>query len=89
MSADFLSRLARLRTDADPSPWTKATSHRALHKPLFLSYFWKLTSDMRHLIPAFVSKMTLDHRPIFRPSDERHIPDQECLGWHRREVFRK
>ena len=32
--------------------------------------------------------MTLDHRPIFKPSDERHIPDQECLGWHRREVFR-
>ncbi len=33
--------------------------------------------------------MTLDHRPIFRPSDERHIPDQECLGWHRKEIFRK
>jgi putative restriction endonuclease len=33
--------------------------------------------------------MTLDHRPIFRPSDEKHIPDQECLGWHRKEVFRK
>jgi len=32
--------------------------------------------------------MTLEQRPIFPPQDERHNPDQECLGWHRREVFR-
>jgi putative restriction endonuclease len=33
--------------------------------------------------------MTLEQRPIFAPEEERHIPDQECLGWHRREVFRR
>ena len=32
--------------------------------------------------------MTLEARSIFPPQDERHNPDQECLGWHRREVFR-
>ena len=32
--------------------------------------------------------MTLEHRPIFMPQKDRHIPDQECLGWHRKEVFR-
>ncbi|TVQ96666.1 MAG: HNH endonuclease [Desulfovibrionales bacterium] len=32
--------------------------------------------------------MTLECRPIFRPEDARFIPDQECLGWHRREVFK-
>ena len=32
--------------------------------------------------------MTLEHRPIFMPQKDRHIPDQECLGWHRREVLR-
>jgi len=87
MTSDYLQRLARLRTDASRSRWTEATSHRAPYKPLFVSYFWKPTSDIRHLIFAFVSKMTQDHRPIFKPSDEIHIPDQECLGWHREEVF--
>ena len=33
--------------------------------------------------------MTLDHRPIFKPADDRYHPDQECLGWHRKEKFRK
>lgn len=33
--------------------------------------------------------MTLEHRPIFMPQDERHIPDQNCLDRHRREVFRR
>jgi putative restriction endonuclease len=33
--------------------------------------------------------MTLEQRPIFSLDDVRHIPDQECLGWHRREVFRQ
>ena len=88
MTSDYLQKLARLRTDANRSRWTEATSFRAPNKSLFLSYFWQPTSDIRHLIFAFVSKMTQDHRPIFKPSDERHIPDQECLGWHRREVFR-
>ena len=32
--------------------------------------------------------MTLEQRPVFPPDDHRHIPDQECLGWHREEVFR-
>jgi len=89
MTSDYLQKLARLRTDTNRSRWTEATAHRAPYKPLFLSYFWKPTSDIRHLISAFVPEMTLDHRTIPRPSDERHIPDQECLGWHREEVFRK
>jgi len=89
MTSDYLHQLTRLRTDANRNRWAEATAHRAPHKPPFFLYFWKLTSDIRHLISAFVSKMTLDHRPIFRPSDENHIPDQECLGWHRQEVFRK
>ena len=33
--------------------------------------------------------MTLEQRPIFTPEEERHIPDQDCLGWHREEVFRR
>jgi len=33
--------------------------------------------------------MTLDHRPIFKPADDRYVPDQECLGWHRKKKFRK
>lgn len=33
--------------------------------------------------------MTLENRPIFKPEVEKYIPDQECLGWHRQEVFRK
>ncbi|MDZ7760193.1 MAG: HNH endonuclease [Desulfovermiculus sp.] len=32
--------------------------------------------------------MTLEHRPIFKPDEDCHILDQECLGWHRKEVFR-
>jgi putative restriction endonuclease len=47
-----------------------------------LSLFCKLTSGIGHI-------MTLELRPIFPPDDHRHIPDQECLGWHRREVFRR
>ena len=86
MTSDYLQKLAKLRTDANRSRWTVTTAFRAPHESLF---FWKLTSDIRHLISAFVSKMTKDHKPIFKPSDERHIPDQECLGWHRQEVFRE
>ena len=26
--------------------------------------------------------MTLELRPIFTPQEGRHIPDQDCLGWH-------
>ncbi len=33
--------------------------------------------------------MTLEQRPIFPPQDEMHIPDQDCLGWHRQKRFRK
>jgi putative restriction endonuclease len=32
--------------------------------------------------------MTLEQRPIFRPEEDRFIPDQACLSWHRREVFK-
>ncbi|WP_150112110.1 hypothetical protein [Desulfonatronovibrio hydrogenovorans] len=36
MNTDFLSRLTRLRTDANRSLWTEVTFFRAPHKPFLL-----------------------------------------------------
>lgn len=33
--------------------------------------------------------MTLSDRPMFRPPESRHWPDQENFAWHRKERFRK
>ena len=33
--------------------------------------------------------MTLEDRPIIRPAEEEHLPDHNCLKWHRRNRFRE
>ncbi|MFP4266322.1 MAG: HNH endonuclease [Desulfonatronovibrionaceae bacterium] len=33
--------------------------------------------------------MTFENRPIFKPSEEKHAPDQKCLQWHRRNIFKR
>ncbi|MFO8031132.1 MAG: hypothetical protein R6U22_01155 [Desulfohalobiaceae bacterium] len=80
MATDYLHQLTRLRTDTSRNRWTEATSCRAPHKSLFLSYFWKLTSDIRHLISAFVSKMALENRPIFKPEKDIASSVFELIG---------
>jgi putative restriction endonuclease len=45
-----------------------------------LSFYCKLTTDLRLLTSDIGHIMILEQRPIFPPDDDRHIPDREWSG---------